>query len=78
MRKLSAAAAAALLLAPTVANARNTEINLDGFCDLVAFQVSTPTVVGFSDDTCEGGIWSTIRSATAASGRSFTPRTERL
>ncbi|MEI9931946.1 MAG: hypothetical protein WDM89_15760 [Rhizomicrobium sp.] len=57
MRILSIAAAAVLLAAPGIANAKNTEINLEGFCDLMAVQVNGSTAVGFSDDSCEGGIF---------------------
>lgn len=58
MKKLSiAAVAAALLIAPSIAVAKNTEVNLNGFCDLMAFQINGSNAVGFSDDSCEGGIF---------------------
>ncbi len=57
MKALSIAAAAALLAAPTIASAKNTEVNLKGFCDLMAFQINGSNAVGFSDDSCEGGIF---------------------
>ncbi|HVZ91562.1 MAG TPA: hypothetical protein VG843_07925 [Rhizomicrobium sp.] len=57
MKPLVALAAAILLAAPSAANARNVAINLDGFCDLVAFEVETPVVVGVTDDSCEAGVF---------------------
>ncbi len=55
MRVLSAAAAAALFLVPGTANAKGYEIKLDGFCDIIGFNVETPFVTGISDDGCDGG-----------------------
>jgi hypothetical protein len=71
MRILSIAAAVALFLAPNIANAKNTEVNLNGFCDLMAFQINGSKAVGFSDDSCEGGIFAgsvvTVRGTNAKS-----------
>lgn len=55
MKALTAAATAAFLAAPGVAQATTYEVKLDGFCDIIGFTVETPYVAGISDASCDGG-----------------------
>ncbi len=56
MKALYAAAAGALLV-PNIAHATGYEIRLDGFCDIIGFNVDLDTslVSGISDYRCDGG-----------------------